>query len=47
MEPEKVDLTGEKQTLLITLYAKAVESRSPDSLLKDRFADQARSPARL
>ena len=41
MEPEKVHLTGEKQTLLITLYAKAMESRSPDSLLKDRFADQA------
>ena len=41
MEPEKVQLTGAKQTLLITLYAKAVESRSSDSLLKDRFADQA------
>jgi O-methyltransferase involved in polyketide biosynthesis len=41
MEPEKVHLTGAKQTLLITLHAKAVESRSPDSLLKDRFADQA------
>ena len=41
MEPEKVHLTGAKQTLLITLHAKAMESRSPDSLLKDRFADQA------
>ena len=41
MQPEKVHLTGEKQTLLITLHAKAMESRSPDSLLKDRFADQA------
>jgi O-methyltransferase involved in polyketide biosynthesis len=41
MEPEKVDLSGEKQTLLITLYSKALESRLPDSLLKDRFADQA------
>jgi O-methyltransferase involved in polyketide biosynthesis len=41
MEPEKVHLSGEKQTLLITLHAKAVESRSLDSLLKDRFADEA------
>ena len=40
MEPETVHLTGEKQTLLITLHAKTVESRSPNSLLKDRFADQ-------
>ena len=31
MQPEKVHLTGEKQTLLITLHAKAIESRSPDS----------------
>ena len=41
MELQKVHLTGEKQTLLITLHAKAVESRLPDSLLKDRFADEA------
>jgi O-methyltransferase involved in polyketide biosynthesis len=41
MELEKVHLTGVKQTLLITVHAKAMESRSPDSLLKDRFADQA------
>ena len=41
MQPEKVHLTGAKQTLLITLHAKAMESRSPNSLLKDRFADQA------
>jgi O-methyltransferase involved in polyketide biosynthesis len=37
MGPEKVHLTGAMQTLLITLHAKAVESRSPDSLLNDRF----------
>jgi O-methyltransferase involved in polyketide biosynthesis len=43
MEPEKLHLTGAKQTLLITLHAKAMESRSPDSLLKDRFADQVLS----
>ena len=41
MATEKVQLTGEKQTLLITLHAKAMESRLPDSLLKDRFADHA------
>ena len=41
MEPEKVHLTGAKQTLLITLYAKAVESMSSVSLLRDRLADQA------
>lgn len=38
MTTEKVSLTEEKQTLLITLYAKAEESRLPDSLLQDRFA---------
>jgi O-methyltransferase involved in polyketide biosynthesis len=31
-------LTGEKKTLLITLYTKAQESRRPDSILQDRFA---------
>jgi O-methyltransferase involved in polyketide biosynthesis len=38
MEAEQVDFTKEKQTLLITLYAKALESRSKDSILRDRFA---------
>lgn len=38
MTTEKVTLTEEKETLLITLYAKAGESRLPDSLLHDRFA---------
>lgn len=38
MTAEKVSLTREKETLLITLYAKAGESRLPDSLLRDRFA---------
>ena len=47
MEPEKVQLTGAKQTLLITLHGKAMESRSPDSLLKDRFADAGAAPPRL
>lgn len=38
---EKVALTGVKETLLITLYAKARESRRPDSLLRDTYAADA------
>ncbi|MEI5682253.1 MULTISPECIES: class I SAM-dependent methyltransferase [unclassified Mesorhizobium] len=41
MGREKVALTKEKETLLITLYGKALESRQPDSLLKDHFAAEA------
>jgi len=41
MAAETVTLTREKETLLITLYAKAQESRFPDSLLNDRFAVEA------
>lgn len=41
MAAEKVHLSKEKETLLITLYGKALESRRPDSLLRDRFADEA------
>ncbi|MER9655458.1 class I SAM-dependent methyltransferase [Mesorhizobium sp. M0152] len=41
MAGEKVHLTGEKETLLITLYGKALESRLPDTLLKDHYADEA------
>ncbi|MER9295628.1 class I SAM-dependent methyltransferase [Mesorhizobium sp. M0621] len=41
MTGEKVDLTGAKETLLMTLYGKALESRLPDSLLADHFADEA------
>jgi O-methyltransferase involved in polyketide biosynthesis len=41
MPAEKVSLSGVEQTLLITLYCKAMEARMPDSLLKDRFADEA------
>lgn len=40
-QPEKVGLSGAQQTLLITLHGKAIESRRPDSLLKDRYADEA------
>jgi O-methyltransferase involved in polyketide biosynthesis len=38
---ERVALSGEKETLLITLYAKAGESRLPDSLLADTVAADA------
>lgn len=41
MQTETVALTREKETLLITLWAKAGESLLPDSLLEDRFAVQA------
>lgn len=41
MVGEKVNLTGARETLLLTLYGKALESRLPHSLLEDRFADEA------
>ncbi|MDX0353527.1 class I SAM-dependent methyltransferase, partial [Sinorhizobium meliloti] len=41
MHPEKIRLTGVRETLLITLQAKAAESAMPDSLLRDRFAADA------
>lgn len=41
MEGEKVTLRGARETLLITLCAKAGESRLPDSLLQDHFAAEA------
>jgi hypothetical protein len=41
MVAEKVTLTREKETLLITLYARAEESRLPGSLLHDHFAAEA------
>lgn len=41
MQTETVALTREKETLLITLWARAGESLLPDSLLKDRFAAEA------
>ncbi len=37
----RISLTKEKETLLITLFAKAGESRLADSLLADRFAAEA------
>jgi len=41
METEKVHLTKEKETLLIALYARALESRSPDPVLRDKWAEDA------
>lgn len=38
---EKIDLTQEKATLLITLYAKARESQLRHSVLRDRYASEA------
>ena len=38
MSQSKVTLSEEKATLLITLYAKGEESRSPNSILRDHFA---------
>jgi O-methyltransferase involved in polyketide biosynthesis len=36
---EAVHLTAEKETLLLTLYGKALDSRLPGSILHDTFAD--------
>jgi O-methyltransferase involved in polyketide biosynthesis len=39
-EAHKVDLTGAPATLLITLYAKALDHRAPHPILNDERADQ-------
>jgi len=41
MAVEKAGLNGVRETLLMTLYGKALDSRLPHSLLKDHFADAA------
>jgi O-methyltransferase len=41
VELEKVNLTGAPETTLITLYAKAMESRQKNSVLHDRLAYEA------
>jgi O-methyltransferase involved in polyketide biosynthesis len=41
MTAEKVALSGEKETLLLTLYCKGEESRFPDTLLNDHYAAAA------
>jgi hypothetical protein len=45
MERQAIKLTGAQETLLVTLYGKAMDSRSPDSVLHDREADIC-APAR-
>ena len=41
MTTEKVRLTKEKETMLITLYSRALHSRGKDPLLRDPWAEQA------
>ncbi len=41
MDGDRIDLTGARETLLITLQAKAAESIMPHSLLHDHFAADA------
>ena len=36
--PETIDLSGVAETLLITLYIRAMESQRPDALIKDEKA---------
>lgn len=38
MAREQVDLSGDKQTLLVTLYGKALDSRAAHPILNDTFA---------
>ncbi|GAA2808285.1 class I SAM-dependent methyltransferase [Saccharopolyspora taberi] len=38
---ERIDLTGAPETMLATLYLRALDSRSPDSILGDRQAAEA------
>lgn len=40
MQPGKINLTQEKETLFITLYAKALDSHARHSILKDKIADE-------
>ncbi|MCY1068356.1 class I SAM-dependent methyltransferase [Nannocystis sp. RBIL2] len=39
-DAEKIDLSGVQETLLITLHARALESRSPDPILRDETAER-------
>ncbi|RJL31288.1 class I SAM-dependent methyltransferase [Bailinhaonella thermotolerans] len=41
MEREKVDLTGAPETMLATLYGRALDFRAPDPILGDAAADEA------
>ena len=37
----KVHFTKERETLLVTLYGRALQSRSNDPVLKDKWAEDA------
>ncbi len=41
MDREKITLTGAQETMLATLYGRALDSRSPNSILHDDEADKA------
>jgi O-methyltransferase involved in polyketide biosynthesis len=41
MQSEKVQLTKEKETMLVTLYGRALQSRSKDPILRDEWAEHA------
>ncbi len=41
MQAEKVHLTKEKETMLLALYSRAMESRSKDPFLRDPMAEEA------
>ena len=41
MPSEKVHFTKEKETMLITLYARALQSRSERPILRDTWAEEA------
>lgn len=40
MDREKITLSGAQETMLATLYGRAIDSRSPNSVLHDREADR-------
>ena len=40
MDRERITLTGPQETLLATLYGRALDSRSPNSILGDHWADE-------
>ena len=40
MKEQKIDFSGVENTALLTLYAKAIESASPNPILKDEIAEE-------
>ena len=41
MQTEKVHFTKEKETMLVTLYGRALETDQPDPILRDPAAQEA------